>query len=102
MRIEHHPILNIPEDRDTVTIYVEDKPIKAFKGETVAAALIASGVKVFRKTPNRHKPRGIFCAIGRCTDCALTINGIPNVRSCITEVEDGMKIEIQDGLGTWK
>lgn len=102
MRIVNHPILNIPEDRETVTIYVGGKPIRALKGETVAAALIGAGVKVFRRTPKYHKPRGIFCAIGRCTDCALTINGTPNVRSCITEVEDGMRIEIQDGLGTWE
>lgn len=100
MRIEHHPILEIPE-RESVTIYVDGEPVEARSGETVAAALLASGIKVFRRTPKLHRPRGIFCAIGRCTDCALTINGVPNVRSCVTEVEDGMQIEIQDGLGKW-
>lgn len=102
MRVERHPILEIPDNRETVTIYVGDTPVTAYKGETVAAALLASGVKTFRKTPKFHRPRGIFCAIGRCTDCALTIDGVPNVRSCVTEVREGMKIEIQDGLGTWK
>lgn len=102
MRVEKHPILNIPDNREKVTIYVGDKSISAYKGETVAAALLAAGVKVFRKTPKYHRPRGIFCAIGRCTDCALTIDGVPNVRSCVTEVSQGMKIEIQDGLGTWR
>lgn len=102
MRIERHPILDIPENREKVTIYVNGEPIEAVKGEVVAAALLAAGYKAFRKTPKYHRPRGIFCAIGRCTDCALTINGVPNVRSCVTPVEDGMQIMIQDGLGTWE
>lgn len=102
MRIERHPILDIPENREKVTIYVNGEPIEAVKGEVVAAALLAAGYKIFRKTPKYHRPRGIFCAIGRCTDCALTINGVPNVRSCVTPVEDGMQIMIQNGLGTWE
>lgn len=102
MRIERHPILDIPENREKVTIYVNGEPIEAVKGEVVAAALLVAGYKTFRKTPKYHRPRGIFCAIGRCTDCALTINGVPNVRSCVTPVEDGMQIMIQDGLGTWE
>lgn len=102
MRIERHPILDIPENREKVTIYVNGEPIEAVKGEVVAAELLAAGYKTFRKTPKYHRPRGIFCAIGRCTDCALTINGVPNVRSCVTPVEDGMQIMIQDGLGTWE
>ena len=102
MRIERHPILDIPENREKVTIYVNGEPIEAVKGEVVAATLLAAGYKTFRKTPKYHRPRGIFCAIGRCTDCALTINGVPNVRSCVTPVEDGMQIMIQDGLGTWE
>ena len=97
MRIERHPILDIPENREKVTIYVNGEPIEAVKGEVVAAALLAAGYKTFRKTPKYHRPRGIFCAIGR-----LTINGVPNVRSCVTQVEDGMQIMIQDGLGTWE
>ena len=31
-----------------------------------------------------HKPRGIFCAIGRCTDCVMVVDGKPNVRTCMT------------------
>ena len=99
MRIDRQPILDIPENREKVTIYVNGEPIEAVKGEVVAAALLAAVYKTFRKTPKYHRPRGIFCAIGRCTDCALTINGVPNVRSCVTPVEDGMVIETQEGYG---
>ena len=46
--------------------------------------------------------RGIFCGIGQCTDCMMVVNGIPNVRTCITPVEDGMTVETQEGLGEWR
>ncbi|MFA6785534.1 MAG: (2Fe-2S)-binding protein, partial [Sphaerochaeta sp.] len=47
------------------------------------------------------EPRGIYCGIGRCTDCVMKVNGIPNIRTCITPVEEGMVIESQIGVGTW-
>ncbi len=48
-----------------------------------------------------YEPRGLFCAIGRCTDCVMTVDGVPNVRTCVTLVEGGMSIETQRGLGKW-
>jgi hypothetical protein len=38
----------------------------------IAAALIASGEKVFRYSGKINEPRSLFCAIGRCTDCVMT------------------------------
>ena len=102
MRIQEHPILDIPKINRYVTIYVNGKAVQAIEGETIASALLAADIRVFRKTPKLHKPRGIFCAIGRCTDCALTVNGVANVRSCVTKVQDGMIVEIQNGLGRWE
>ncbi len=45
-----------------------------------------------------HKPRGIFCAIGRCTDCVMVVNGKPNIRTCVTPLEEGMKVQTQYGV----
>ena len=53
---------------------------------------------VHRYTAKQHKPRGIFCAIGRCTDCVMIVNGVPNVRTCVTPLEEGMKIQTQYGV----
>lgn len=78
---------------------IDGKKIEAREGETIAAALIAAGVKVFRYTVKRDEPRSLFCAIGRCTDCVMVVNNRPNVRTCVTLVENGMKIETQKGLG---
>jgi len=102
MRITDHPILGKEEKRKTITITVDGKEITAYEGEMIAAALIAAGKRYFRLTRKYEKPRGIFCAIGRCTDCVMNVNGIPNVRTCVTPVEKGMVIETQRGSGEWK
>lgn len=102
MRIKEHPILGKLEKDREVTIYFNGKPIKVKEGEPIAAALYAAGIRVLRKTSLREEPRGIFCAIGRCTDCVMVVDGIPNVRTCITPVREGMKVEFQEGLGEWK
>lgn len=99
IRIIHHQILDELPDAKWVKITVDGKKIEAREGETIAAALIAAGVKVFRYTVKRDEPRSLFCAIGRCTDCVMIVNNRPNVRTCVTLVENGMKIETQKGLG---
>lgn len=66
--------------------------------DSIAAALKAAGVMVHRYTAKQHKPRGIFCAIGRCTDCVMIVNGVPNVRTCVTPLEEGMQIQTQYGV----
>lgn len=98
-RVVHHPILgDLPEPREA-KIQVDGKEIPAVTGEPIAAALAAAGIRVHRYTAERSEPRGIFCAIGQCTDCVMTVNGTPNVRTCITPVVDGMVVETQHGSG---
>lgn len=101
-RIIEHPVLGPLPEVPMVKIIVDGEPMEAREGEMIAATLIATGKKYFRKTIKTHEPRGIYCGIGRCTDCVMTVNGIPNVRTCITPVEDGMVIETQMGYGVWK
>ncbi|HHX24683.1 MAG TPA: (2Fe-2S)-binding protein [Thermoanaerobacterales bacterium] len=101
MRVLHHPILGDESRETNAIIIVDGKKIPAIEGEPIAAALLSAGIKKFRETPKKHKPRGIFCAIGRCTDCVMTVDGIPNVRTCVTPVKNGMIINTQKGLGEW-
>ena len=49
------------------------------EGEPIATVLKAAGVMAHRYTKKEHKPRGIFCAIGRCTDCVMVVDGVPHV-----------------------
>jgi len=100
-RIIEHPILGKMKERRAVEITVDGMRIRALEGEPIAAALMAAGIRTFRYTQKRGERRGVFCAIGRCTDCAMTVNGMPNVRTCVTAVEPGMIIETQKGLGQW-
>lgn len=102
MRVIDHPILGKQENLKEVDIIIDGEKVKAIQGEMISAALVASNKKVFRYTEKYEKPRGIFCAIGRCTDCIMEVNGVPNIRTCITPVEEGMIINTQKGLGEWK
>lgn len=97
-RIKEHPILGEAPERKTVTFTYDGKTMEGLEGEPVATALRAAGVMVHRYTKKKHEPRGVFCAIGRCTDCVMIVDGKPNVRTCITPLEAGMVVETQYGV----
>ncbi|MDR1495832.1 MAG: (2Fe-2S)-binding protein [Clostridiales Family XIII bacterium] len=99
MRIKDHVILGEEADAPMIEITFDGKPIKAKEGEPILAALLSEGVIISRYTVNKKEPRGLFCGIGQCTDCAMIVNGQANVRTCITPVERGMVVETQYGIG---
>lgn len=98
MRIRRHPILRFKRGR-RVMFYFEGSRMWGYEGESVAAALIANGVKLFRYSKKESRPRGFFCAIGRCASCNMVVNGVPNTRVCVTPLKGGMRIEVQKGKG---
>ncbi len=103
MRFTKHPILNFTEKRKKEIEFIYDsKKIRAYDNETIAAGLHASEEKVLSKSSNRLRPRGFYCAIGKCASCLMTVNGIPNIKTCMTRVEEGMTVEMQEGLGSLK
>lgn len=98
MRITTHPILTF-EKGNRVTFYFNGKPVEGFEGEPIAAALHAAGIRVLSHSPIHDRPRGLFCAIGNCSSCLMTVDGVPNVRTCVEKVRPGMKVESQSGRG---
>jgi len=82
--------------KDKVTLSVNGKKVEAYQGETLLAALLAAGYKRLKRSPINHDPRGALCGMGVCFECIVTVNGIPNTRSCMTEVENNMEIEIHE------
>jgi sarcosine oxidase subunit alpha len=98
LRIWEHPILKFERGKP-VRIFLRDKPFKAYLGETVAAALYASGVKVYSKSVKYRRPRGFFCGIGKCSSCLMRVDGLPHTRICIEPVKDNMKITYEEGCG---
>jgi sarcosine oxidase subunit alpha len=93
-RIYEHPILEFDRGKE-VTIYLDGKPLKAYSNETVAAALYANGIIVFSKSIKYHRPRGFFCGIGHCSACMMEVDGVPNVKTCVTKVKNGMQVKRQ-------
>jgi len=86
----------------TISFTFDGRKMEAYEGETVAAALLASGRRSLRRTSRRGEPRGVFCGMGVCFDCLLQIDGRPNVQACVTPVRHGMLVETQQGNGTWE
>ncbi len=74
-----------------VDVIVDGQPLLAYEGETLAAALLAAGRRTFRHTVPGGHPRGVFCGIGVCFDCLVTVDG-NQIRACVTPVRDGMQV----------
>ena len=98
MRIKQHPILEFDRGRE-IRFTFNGQPMTGYEGETIAAALHAAGVKVLAHSPEKHRPRGFYCAIGNCASCQMVVDGEPNVRTCITLLREGMQVETQEGKG---
>lgn len=77
----------------TVTIRVRERSLVVPAGVTLGAALLAAGELVLGRRPRDGRPRGLFCGMGVCHDCVVTVNGVAGVRACVTEVEDGMSVK---------
>jgi len=95
LRIQDHPHLNI-ERGEAVTFYFNGQPAAGYTGETIAAALYAGGRRIFSRSFKYHRPRGLFCLAGHCSNCLMRVDGIPNVRVCKTPVQEGLKVESQN------
>lgn len=101
-RIKSHPILGDTPAGNLVEFTYDGKTLQGIEGEPIAAALRVAGVMTHRYTKKRHEPRGVFCAIGRCTDCVMVVDGKPNIRTCITPLAAGMDVRTQYGASDSK
>ena len=99
MRIAEHPILTFERGRE-VQFELDGRTLRGYEGESIAAALHAAGVRVLRRSVAKRRPRGFFCAIGRCSSCLMTVDGVPNVMTCVTPLREGMRIATQTSKGT--
>lgn len=92
-RIMDHPILGKLEGRKSISFKFDGKDFEGYEGETIASALLASGIRTLRVHEESGTPRGIYCNIGHCFECRVTVNGIPGVRACLTEITSDMVVE---------
>ncbi len=77
-----------------VTIMVDGAPLRLPEGASLAAALLAAGVRKLRESPRAGAPRGAFCFMGACQECAVMIDGRLQ-QACLVAVRDGMAIELR-------
>ena len=87
----------LPAEGLPVTIYMEDAPVAAAEGASVAAALLAAGFTHTRTTALAHEPRGPHCLMGVCCECLVEIDGVANQQSCLIPVREGMRVRRQQG-----
>jgi predicted molibdopterin-dependent oxidoreductase YjgC len=66
--------------------------VRAEPGQSVGAALAAAGITSWRTTRRLGRPRGLFCGIGVCFDCLITVDGRPGQRACLVPARDGMRL----------
>ena len=78
---------------DRISFTLDGAPITATPGQSVGAALTDAGIRSWRTTRHGERPRGLFCGIGICFDCLLTVDGQPNQRACLVPARAGMAVE---------
>ena len=93
--IEGHPVLDF-ERGPIVRFTFNGRPIEGFEGQPVLVSLRAAGVLKVRESPKKHLPSGPFCMQGRCCSCMMTVDGSPNVMTCVTPLKAGMVVESPD------
>lgn len=98
-RIEEHALLGELQAAPREAFTFDGRVVRGRRGEPLAAALLAAGIRVFRTMPRYGDPRGGYCLVGRCTDCQVIVDGVPGVRACVRPVADGLVVQTQHGLG---
>src|SRR5947208_17106182 len=84
-------------------IFLDGDPIEAQPEDSVAGALLRSGVTTFTRSIKYHRPRGPFCLQGSCGQCLMRVDGVPSLPACRVQAEEGMICERQNApLGAEK
>lgn len=85
-----------PDLSERVEVSFEGRPLIARRGESIAAALTAAGIRSLRET--QGELRGVFCGMGVCHDCLVTVDGVSGQRACMTKIDRPMAIGRQRAL----
>ncbi|MET3574937.1 (2Fe-2S)-binding protein [Bhargavaea ullalensis] len=91
-RILDHPVLGKLDASPKVSFLFNGKEYEGIENEPIAAALLANGVRTLRRHEESGSPRGIYCNIGHCFECRVTVDGVQGMRACLTPVKDGMVV----------
>ncbi len=87
---------SLVERPEPVEIMVDGERVTAFPGESLGAALYAAGLRCLRKSPRAGTPRGMYCLMGVCQECALWVDG-RRTTACSEPVRAGMIVRTGAG-----
>ena len=93
-RLPPHPAQRVQREKRVHFLY-EGRRVEGFEGETIATALYAAGVRTFSRSFKYHRRRGLLCVAGRCPNCLMEVDGVPNVRTCVAPCGQGVEVRGQ-------
>ena len=82
-----------------VRFWYDGQPVEGLEGETLAAALAAVGIRELRHARSGER-RGLYCGMGACFDCLVTVDGRASQRACLTKVAEGQQVRSATPAGT--
>ncbi|PWK60325.1 (2Fe-2S)-binding protein [Aminobacter sp. AP02] len=80
---------------EAVRIRIDGQTVEARLGDSVAAALLLSGLTATRTTVVSGALRAPYCMMGVCFECLVTIDGVANRQACMIDVKEGMSVQTQ-------
>ena len=75
-------------------VYVNGQPFDVPEGASVAAA-VAHGAIGFRRSVGGAQ-RAPLCGMGVCFECRVRIDGVSQLRACMTPAANGMRVDTDD------
>ncbi|MDZ4309326.1 MAG: sarcosine oxidase subunit alpha family protein [Cypionkella sp.] len=97
MRIEGKGLIDRTKP---VNFKFDGKTYQGFKGDTVASALLANGVKLVGRSFKYHRPRGVLTAGSEEPNALIEVvgasNQTPNVRATVQEIFEGLNTRSQN------
>jgi predicted molibdopterin-dependent oxidoreductase YjgC len=87
----------LPSDAGLLSIEFDGQSLQVPAGVSLAAALLASGVRRSRSTPVSGSPRAPYCMMGVCFECLVEVDGVPNCQACLLPVAPGLRVRSQHG-----
>lgn len=73
-----------------VHLTIDAQPVSVPAGASVAAA-VAVATTTFRRSRN-GEARAPLCGMGVCFECRVRIDGVAQLRACMTPVREGMEV----------
>ena len=81
-------------ESERIAFEFEGERLTGRRGESLAAALTAAGIRALRLT-RREESRGMFCGMGVCQECLVEVDGVANQRACMTKLERPVTVRRQ-------